>query len=165
MKQAFKLGLAFILTVVLCGCTLAPTVLTVSYAFRRAEHDMMTSPQIQAKITDIATQTKINALEGSYDTAWNCMYNAYVKAATGIPEGQAVNVNLSDFSPCAANAWGAAFQIITTVRAFDSNFLNTTVTYNLPGGKNTVAYDPAYFISSTPPALPAAPPSGALAVK
>jgi hypothetical protein len=154
MKRSVRTVLVVLILVTFTNCTNAPTIIGLLFAFRKAEHAAMTSPYLQSKITDVSTQTKINALEADVDIAFNCLLAAYEKAAQGVPEGQPVNVGFSDWSACASNGWAAAFQLITTVRAFDPNFLSGVLTFNVPSttGKSTpVTYEPTYFQSATPP--------------
>lgn len=158
-KNLFVLPLLAIMVIPMLGCPVAQNTLVLGYAFRKAEHEYMTSAYGQAKITDPKTQQEINAAEGIYDSAYNCMFTAYDKASAGLPPGTAVVVKLADFSPCAEQAWGAAYQIITVVRVFDPAFLAKTITYNVNG--NTAAYDPTYFQTNLPPSsLPPAPSAG-----
>lgn len=116
------------------SCNGYTNALVLTYAFRKAESAAMKSPEMQAKITDIEVRRKINTLEGTFDSAWNCAFVAYKTAAEATPEGQEVKVALGDFAPCMANAWGAAYQIIQTVRVFEPKFLETVITYDLPSG-------------------------------
>lgn len=153
------LPLLAIMVIPMLGCPVAQNTLVLAYAFRKAEHEYMISPFAQAKITDPKTQQEINAAEGIYDSAYNCMFSAYEKAATGLPPGTEVTLKLADFSPCAIRAWGAAYQIITVVRVFDPNFLTKSVSYNVNG--STATYDPAYFSTNLPPSsIPPAPAAG-----
>jgi hypothetical protein len=148
-----------VMVIPMLGCPAAQNILVLAYAFRKAEHEYMTGPFAQAQITSSKTQQEINAAEGTYDSAYNCMFSAYDHASQGLAPGTAVTIKLVDFSPCAVNAWGAAYQIITAVRVFDPNFLNKSITYNVNG--NTVTYDPTYFSTNLPPSsLPPAPAAG-----
>lgn len=148
-----------IMVIPMLGCPVAQNTLVLAYAFRKAEHEYMTSPFAQSKITDPKTQQIINASEGLFDSGYNCMFAAYEHAAAGLPPGADVTVKLADYTPCATKAWGAAYQIITTVRVFDPNFLAKSVTYNV--GQNTVTYDPAFFNTNLPPSnIPPAPKAG-----
>lgn len=138
----------------LVGCSTAPTVLGLGYAFRQAEHTYMTSPQAQQTITNVATQTKINAFEGDFDSGWNCLFSAYASAAAKVPAGQTVTIQTADWAPCATTAWNAAFAIISTVRTFDPNFLASVISYVVPtvsGSTTKLSYDPTYFKTPLPP--------------
>jgi len=162
MRRKLVSSVVLVFVLVLQSCGSVDTVLSALYAFRKAEHEVMTSPVMQAKITDPALQQKINAAEGVVDSSWNCMFSAYESAAAKVPAGTAVNVKLADYGPCASRAWDAAFQIITVVRAFDPNFLTANVSYTLPNG-TSVAYKPAQFSSpNVPTNIPAFPPAGAI---
>lgn len=130
-------------------CDPYPSALTVTYAFRITESAAMKDPNIGGKITDVNTQRKINALEGQFDSGWNCAYLAYENAVTTTPQGQPVVVQGSDFKPCLDQAWSAAFQLLATVRVFNPTFLTKSQDVKLPTGEK-LTYEPI-----TTPAIPA----------
>lgn len=142
MRKVLRFApIVVILVVVLEACNGYESALTLTYAFRKAESAALKDPAIGGKITDVNVQRKINALEGEFDTAWNCAYVAYAAAAEKTPEGQKVVVTATDFQPCVSRAWSAAFQLLETVRVFKPDFLSTPTAVTTPDGK-TINYTP-----------------------
>lgn len=144
-----------VLVIVLEACNGYESALTIAYAFRKAESAAMIDPAIGGLITDVSTQRKINALEGQFDTAWNCAFVIYEDAAKATPEGEPVVIKSANYKPCINQAWQAAFQLLATVRAFKPDFLTKAVTVSGPAG--TQFHYVPITSETVPEALPLAP--------
>ena len=155
MKKLFRFIPLVVIVLFVLGCSNTASVLTVTYAFRQAESTAMKTPAIGGTITDLNTQRKINALEGEFDSAWNCGYAAYAQAAAATPTGGTVTVTGANFQVCLGNAWNYAYQLLATIRTFVPGFLSTVTTIPAPNGM-ALQYQP--ITTQTPPTtLPFAP--------
>lgn len=149
--------LVIVLVFTLQGCS-GTNALALGYAFRKAENTALQNPILRNKITNPQTQMQINALEGEFDSGWNCAFVAYEAAAKNTPEGAVVKVTTADFKPCLGRSFSAAFQILNTIRTFDPNFLTAPQDVKTSNGI-TLSYDPGAFTSSDIPSSVALHPS------
>lgn len=156
-----RLALIVLVVTVFQACDVYQSALTITYAFRKAEATALRDPAIGGKITDVEVQRKINALEGEFDTAWNCAYVIYEKAAEATPAGQSVVVTSGDLKPCLDRAWAASFQLLETIRVFKPDFLTQKQDVTLPNG---VVLQYAPITSASIPDIPLTP-SAKLSVK
>lgn len=135
----------------LSGCGSTQNALVLGVGFRKAEHAVFQDPAIRARITDAETKRKINAAEGTYDTALNCGFDAYEAAAAKTPEGQDVVVTSADYKSCMSSMWKAGAQLLQIVRAFKPDWLGTALTVDVGNG-NKVTLTGSQFESGQIPA-------------